>query len=174
VQRFSRWLFTAPAIVMLLLLMATAVLWIRNIRRPEAWKASANVTIYSNRVGSGQLEVQWLRDGAAGWYVVTNPYSSHFPSEFEHQFLVGELDVARLTTSLGGYPAGTIVLWSLTLQYWFLCLLFASALAWAIARIVRKCRTKSVGVCAVCGYDLRATPERCPECGTVPATIKLR
>jgi hypothetical protein len=44
-------------------------------------------------------------------------------------------------------------------------------MAWGIvfaAAVWRASRRDRSGYCPRCGYDLRATPERCPECGTVP------
>jgi hypothetical protein len=47
----------------------------------------------------------------------------------------------------------------------------ALPLAWLVIRLGRRWKARQRrlgGYCVQCGYDLRATPERCPECGALP------
>jgi hypothetical protein len=57
----------------------------------------------------------------------------------------------------------------ISVPHWFVILLFGWVPVWAMIRFYKSRRKKGQGLCQVCGYDLRATPDRCPECGTIPA-----
>jgi ribosomal protein L34E len=56
-----------------------------------------------------------------------------------------------------------------TLHWWLFALVFALLPAGRALRHWKRVTARKVGHCAVCGYDLRATPERCPECGAAVA-----
>jgi predicted Zn-ribbon and HTH transcriptional regulator len=54
---------------------------------------------------------------------------------------------------------------------WLVCLTFAVLPTQAVVAAVRRRRKMHrvrEGICASCGYDMRATPDRCPECGKPP------
>jgi hypothetical protein len=57
----------------------------------------------------------------------------------------------------------------------FIYLGIAAACFYAVARITRSLSSKwrdRHRICPVCGYDMRDTPDRCPECGAVPSQAR--
>lgn len=62
----------------------------------------------------------------------------------------------------------------LVVPYWFVVLVLAVAPGWRLTRWWRRRRQRRLGHCFVCGYDIRATPDRCPECGQVPDAARER
>ena len=71
----------------------------------------------------------------------------------------------RFGFRLGGLRCSKGSLWNLQVPYWFLTLIFMLPAALAPFSLRRR-RRVDAGLCAHCGYDIRATPQRCPECGT--------
>jgi hypothetical protein len=56
-----------------------------------------------------------------------------------------------------------------TIPLWAIAWLGAIVPAFALKRYLLRRRRRRRGECLDCGYDLRASPERCPECGAIPA-----
>ena len=58
-------------------------------------------------------------------------------------------------------PGGTLIRFPL----WLPCLLFAATPLYCLIPFHRRRKRKKLGLCLKCGYDLRASKDRCPECG---------
>ncbi len=116
------------------------------VRRTFPWSIQANMTISPGMLG-------W-RPGNG---VIDRQPRSIFPG-----LLINLQDAA---THGEWYNRGVAVQW--------LLLATVAAVFPAIAFVGNYRRGLREGRCVGCGYDLRATPERCPECGRVAAQSRF-
>ncbi|HEX4797309.1 MAG TPA: hypothetical protein VH370_26180 [Humisphaera sp.] len=77
-------------------------------------------------------------------------------------------DFPLLITLADGWPITRAVELKMPHGYYFVAF-SVLPLAWAFSKL--RCRyfarhRRRLGLCPSCGYDLRATADRCPECGT--------
>lgn len=97
----------------------------------------------------------------AGWSGTIAPFNGRFSvggSLWKDTFAGFHIDRWEYNTSRTQMSAVIV-----RIPWYALVLLSGSLLAFAIYRHAR--RTTHANACPSCGYDLRATPERCPECG---------
>ena len=191
-RRLGRILLNAVTVLSLLLCVAVGVMWVRGQRSAD-WFHWTRTSEHEWRretlvVGSDGFYVshQWFffdnpghaRKYAAGLGATSgfshgvsqpqeNPYSGTFWNRLGFGRVPGALQTD--TSSDGPYR---YVFSHAHVPYWFvLVVLSAPCWLWLARTRVRRIRARRarLGQCTHCGYDLRATPERCPECGKIPA-----
>ncbi|MGH7179663.1 MAG: hypothetical protein ACREJC_19970 [Tepidisphaeraceae bacterium] len=183
-------LFTIAAAMSLLLCLATAVLWIRSY---WAWDEIGHLT--ATGAGNPRVMSTFRMNSAGGvlhvsiWKAFSGPkqrlkfrltpenyaewgWESVSAGRTTSTQSKGILERAGFSWRFADAPSGDgehrDFEWVASSPYWAVALVLA--LPWYFAPIYwkrrRRARRKVVGQCQRCGYDLRASPQRCPECGT--------
>ncbi|MDB5172511.1 MAG: hypothetical protein JWN51_1284 [Phycisphaerales bacterium] len=154
------------SLLSLLLFVATCALWVRSYRvadgalMPKAgwWR---RYTITSD-LGTVTVYTEILRPPSDPPYWHSYPLDEPFSNRLREAAKDKLLWMGFAVRSNG--VAGQVLM--VSVPYWSLVVLTACPpTVWAIRRRAMGNR-KATGKCPWCGYDLRATPERCPECGT--------
>jgi 4-amino-4-deoxy-L-arabinose transferase-like glycosyltransferase len=165
-KRLRRWLFNSTAAISLLLCVATAGLWVRSyFVQPSPAEYS---DIWSFDAGNGNDGYAAIYKGLFTLvYIDAKAGPARWFEMFTFTTAVFSLDHHYGCDGWNAFYYYTAV----DIRLWLICALSAGI---PILHIAQKFASRSVspGHCFACGYDLRATPDRCPECGTVPERIK--
>ena len=175
-RRLGRILVNALTVLSLLLALASAVLWVRSYwradrmdwtrpfdpatERPFIGLASSRggVTIHFGVFSSGPRS-RWVK---SGWDWDTY---AHSPIVWPAKNVANRGGFGLRSGANAFGRRGVVVF-----PAWLPTGVFAVLPLVRGASFVRRRRRVREGHCEKCGYDLRATPERCPECGA--AAIK--
>jgi hypothetical protein len=150
-----RGLFNVLTAVLLLLCIATVVIWISSY-----WLFFTVMTPITNSHGSMTMA---QRGRTAFCILGDGPWPLAFNYEAASSPLRDSFDLKCFGFGLDWKHSESR---ALIVPLWFVEIVLLGCSAWLV-RYSR--RNKSPGACPECGYDLRATPDRCPECGAIPA-----
>lgn len=106
----------------------------------------------------GKLNFRTSHDAAnrsPGWSVNTRPSDRH---SFAYKMTLWLPRIEWGTTPRGWY-------FGVRTHFYIPTALFGSLFWYAYAPIYRLRKREKLGLCLQCGYDLRASKDRCPECG---------
>ena len=192
-------LFTLACAISLLLGLATCVFWARSYWYISHWEYRH----YWNNDGLGHGDNYWAFSdrGALSFsrsliWTDDPPAVRSFPSALSNH-RVGEVRITKSRSTAGNsfpktyggfgyarvasvYAAGRFTIanphWAIVVPYWAVVALFVlPPSVWILVfRRARKAAWRLRHVrCMYCGYDLRASAGRCPECGKTPAAVSL-
>lgn len=180
-DRMRRVLFTIISALSLLLFLAVVVVWVRSLWiRDIAGNVSASGNGYLIQSIRGRLHIisdldgrsvgafhhhqDWLspdaiwNGGMSGYPVKVEWHLGHVWQRYSRFHGFGFLSYPPN----GGFATNHRLI---VIPYWSPAVLLAILPTIWIWRFVRYRHRRNVGHCPKCNYDLRATPERCPECG---------
>lgn len=187
-------LFNFFTLLSLLLFVIFSGLWLRSMTRFEQLSFWYARWPQGNEARTMHLSVAWYSTTLR-----VNVIHEHFPQVYFLGWPAGRMDGFRdsrpaglrwvfmgepETWALNGYPPGFAFRyglygqrpnppgeqWVLQVRAWLPPLLSALLPGVWVYRRYKSRKDKRAGLCPVCGYDLRATPTRCPECGNVPVS----
>ena len=150
----------------LLLFAALAVVWVRSYlsgdkvgyRVGGTKREEISLSCFSGQLARSRSVADVTGPAERGWF--RDPREPHRPGYDMGGGFAG-FEYRRVA-----HPGRW--LWEFRAPMWAVAGVLAAAPILQVARWGRG-RTSAGKLCPTCGYDLRATPERCPECGTIPA-----
>lgn len=179
----KRWLFNVLVGVSLVLCIATGSLALRSIRTCDRFAFSVLLWRFQISSECGRFSLCIFKDD-----VDSNHYWQTYDAWYDDDWQLDAPGPMTRRFSLGpfAYAEGWTASWTLyvfggkfkyrlvELPSWLPIVATGLIPAWWFPRLwkgwIGRRRIRSQ-LCPSCGYDIRATPDRCPECGTMPEKI---
>jgi len=177
VKRLRSILYDTATVISLLLCIGAALMWKRSRHAIDQVSAARNgfdrdgavirrvvgITSHPSRV---EFNIGYIRAENFGAVIEGAQPGVHFSHAPINSNLFGTHRIVwrRFGVAYVVLPDGSNQV--ISVHYWaIVCALALIPGLWIVRRLRRRKRM-AANTCPVCGYDMRATPQRCPECGT--------